>query len=228
MTAFPESLVINMKRAVSLITVLCLLLTLLASCKEKSVRMEFSADGTLVSEDRAAYKYAPVGYEPTSQGKEYGYIDGTLSEKLYLIGELDGMDWLTTEYSGAATTVYYNASFELPDLKELDPKLCYICEQDENTYSLYTIGAPENKKVDEERAVISKAIEMLLSEDVESEVWPRGDGETYSLKLYSEEWPAIYYSLVYVRDGSNNYLYDRVEKRCINVGPLFEGFFEKK
>ena len=217
-----------MKRAASVLicAVLCFLLV---SCGEnKTVLMDYNEEGLLVS-DKASYKYAPVGYEPTNQGEEYGAIESGLKEKLYRIGDLDPEEWLTTEYTGASTTVYYSEDIELPTLRELSPKLLYICEQGDNAniYSVYTLGDSANGKVDSEREKIDKIVSMLYDESVESELWPRGEqSESYSLKLYSEDWPAIYYNLVYVREGENNYVYDRVEKRCINIGTLLEGYIE--
>lgn len=200
----------------------------LVSCAEKSIELNSLGDGTYEGDNGVVYRYAPVGYEPTEQGKECGLLCGTLEETLYAVGELSTDEWMTTEYNGAATTVYYSADIELPTLSTLEPTLCYICEEDENIYSVYTLGSPENKKVDEEREVIEKIIDMLCDETVENEIWPRAQTkEVYDLKLYSEDWPAIYYNIEYSREGTSNYVYDRVSKRCVNVGDILEGYFEK-
>lgn len=227
MTVFPESSVIDMKRIVSIALVPAMLLLLLVSCSEKIVKMEYNEDGALEARDGSLYKYAPVGYEPTNQGEEYGLIESALSEKLYRIGEEDPSEWLTTEYTGATTTVYYSADIELPTLSEMEPTLCYICEQDENIYSVYTLGDGNNKDADAEVKIIDDIVNILEDDSIETAVWPRGDGaETYNLKMYSENWPAIYYNIVYVREGSSNYIYDRCNKKCVNVGDLLESFFE--
>ena len=215
-----------MKRIISVFTVIALLLCSLASCA-KTEKMSYDEEGRLVAKNGRAYKYAPVGYEPTEQGEEYGLIDSVLSEKLYRIGELDPKEWLTTEYTGATTTVFYSEDIELPTLSELDPELCYLCEEEENTYSFYTLGDPEGKNADKEREIIDKLVKMLTDEDAKAALWPRGEtDESYDLKLYSKEWPAIYYNLEYVREGSGNYVYDSVNRKCINVGDLIEEYFE--
>ena len=216
-----------MKRIVSLLALTALLLCTLCSCSAKIEKMSYNEDGRLVAKNGCVYKYAPVGYEPTEQGEEYGLIDSVLSEKLYRIGDMDPKKWLATEYTGATTTVFYGEDIELPTLRALDPKLCYLCESDENTYAFYTLGAPDGKNVDKEREVISELVEMLLDENAKTALWPRGEtDESYDLKLYSENWPAIYYNLEYVREGSGNYVYDSVNRKCINVGDLLEEFFE--
>lgn len=215
-----------MKRAVSLALSLIMILCTLASCGARIVKMEYNDEDVLVAENGSEYHYAPVGYEPTSQGEEYGLIESILEEKLYRIGELDPDLWLTTEYMGAATTVYYSTDIDLPALSEMKPSLCYICEQDENVYSVYTLGDEKNEAAEEERKIISDLISMLNDENVRNEIWPRGETqEVYDLKLYSEDWPAIYYNLEYSREGSGNYLYDRVTRRCVNVGDLLEKYF---
>ena len=228
-TVSQESLVIDMKRISLVLSCLALIAAFLVSCSSGGmVTMEYNEEGILVADNGREYYYAPVGYEPTSQGDEYGEIDGVLSEKLYCIGDIDPKKWITTEYSGATTTVFYSTDIQLPELSELEPDTAFICEQDENVYSVYTLGDPENDKVDEERAIIAKIIEMLCDESIESEIWPRATTtEVYDIKLYSEDWPAIYYNLEYSREGSGNYVYDRVSKRCINIGDLLEGYFEE-
>lgn len=215
-----------MKRLVSVFTVVALLCCGLCSCS-KIEKMTYNDDGRLVAKNGRVYKYAPVGYEPTEQGEEYGIIDSILSEKLYRIGDIDPEEWLTTEYTGATTTVFYSENIELPTLAELNPELCYICEEEANTYAFYTIGDPSSKTSKSEVEIIEKLIKMLTDEDAKVSLWPRGEtDESYDLKLYSKNWPAIYYNLEYVREGSGNYVYDSVNRKCINVGDLLEDFFE--
>ncbi len=211
-----------MRRVLSVLLFVVLLGVSLMSCSAKVVKMEFSEDGALVDEDGAVYKYAPVGYEPTEQGEEYGLIEGIMEEKLYRIGDMDPSLWLTTEYSGAATTVYYSETIDLPSLSELDPELCYICEVGEKTYSIYTLGEAEG-----EEDVIEKIVSAMYDEALEPEIWPRADAnETYMLKLYSEKWPAIYYNLVYAQCESGGYIYDRASKKCVAVGDILNGYIE--
>ena len=198
----------------------------LFSCK-KIVDMEYTDEGDLKGENGVLYKYAPLGYEPTVQGKEYGLINGVMEEKLYTVGDLSPKDWLTTEYSGSATLLFYNSSITLPTLSEMKCDTVYICEQDVNTYSVATVGGEDSKDADGDREVIETLVEAVCDTEAENEIWPRGDAtETFRLKMYSEDWPAIYYSLTYAVCSGGNYVYDRVTKRCVNVGDLLTPYLE--
>ena len=95
----------------------------------------------------------------------------------------------------------------------------------ENKHIRVTLSK-KNGKVEEEAALINALIAKLNDENTENELWPRGEGaETYDLKMYSEEYPAIYYNLVYVREGAKNFVYDRVTRRCVDVADLIERYF---
>jgi len=228
MTASPESSVIKMKRFLSLILALTIVAVSLASCK-KVVKMEYTDEGDLRCENGTVYKYAPLGYEPTVQGEEYGLIEGVMEEKLYKIGDISPDEWLTTEYAGSATLVFYNADLDLPTLSEMKCDTVYICEQDVNTYSVATVGGEDSKDLDRDRDVINKLLEAVCDTEAENEIWPRGDAkETFRLKMYSADWPAIYYSLTYAVCTGGNYVYDRVTKRCVNVGELLTPYLENE
>ena len=69
-----------MKRIISLALAIAFVLSL-CSCK-KIVNMEYTESGDLKGENGVLYKYAPLGYEPTVQGEEYGLIKGVMEEKL--------------------------------------------------------------------------------------------------------------------------------------------------
>ena len=79
-----------------------------------------------------------------------------MEEKLYKIGELSEKEWLTTEYSGSATLVFYNADIVLPTLSELKCDTVFICEQDVNTYSVATVGGEESEAATASRPVSTK------------------------------------------------------------------------
>ena len=210
-----------MKKLLAIILSLCAVF--LVSCS-RTVKMSFAEDGTLTG-GGASYKFAPVGYEPTYQGEEYAVIKGTLEEKLYKIGDCDPKKWLATEYSGAATLVYYSTDITLPTLQEMEPTLCFICEQEANAFSVYTVGENEETR-EHDLQVISQLVEMLKDGD-ENEIWPRSDvNYTYNLKFYSPDWEAIYYNVVYAVCGGGNFLYDRVTGNCVNAGSLLEEYYE--
>ncbi len=214
-----------MKRFLALTLFLCLIL---CSCS-RTVKMNFSEDGTLTG-GNCTYKFAPVGYEPTYQGEEYGEIQGTLSEKLYTIKDCDPREWLATEYTGAATLVYYSADIELPTLAEMKPVNCFICEQDAAAFSICALGVEGDNisggTVSHDREVIAGLVKMITEGD-EDEIWPRSDlSYSYDLKFYSPDWPAIYYNVVYAVCRGGNFLYDRVTGNCVNAGDILLEYYE--
>lgn len=185
---------------------------ILCSCSHV-VKMSYNDDGLLCG-GGASYRFAPPGYEPTYQGEEYALIDNEMQETLYTIGECDPEEWLTTEFSGAATLVYYSSDITLPSLAEMKPDTMYFCEQGETVNAIHTVTA-------EDSSIIADIIALLSDDTLENEIWPRGDvSETYQLKFYSSDWEAIYYNVVYAVGQNGNYLYDRVNDRCVLAGDI--------
>lgn len=200
----------------------------LVSCS-RTVKMKFSDDGTLTG-GNSEYRYAPVGYEPTYQGEEYAVIKGTLEEKLYRIGSCDPEKWLTTEYSGAATLVYYSTDITLPTLSEMAPVSCFVCEQDINSFSVCTLGveaeSADSASVESERETIA-ALVSAIAENDEEQIWPRSDvSESYSLKFYSPDWEAIYYNVTYAICGDEKVLHDSVTGNTVLIGGLLDEYLE--
>lgn len=189
---------------------------LLCSCSQ-IIKMSYNEDGLLCG-GGAKYRFAPPGYEPTYQGEEYALIDNAMQETLYTIGTCDPEKWLTTEFSGAATLVYYAEDITLPTLEEMEPEVMYFCDQGETVSALYTLKSDEN-------SIVKDIIALLGDESLDDEIWPRSDiSETYQLKFYSPKWEAIYYNVVYAVGQNGGYLYDRVNDRCIFVGELLSEY----
>ena len=209
------------RKVISLVLLISVVCIVFSGC-QRLVKFNFTEDGKL-TDGRNFYKYAPSGYEPTFQGDVYGVIKETLEENLYRIGTNDPMDWLTTEYSGLATLVYYNENIPLPGIMEMNPGLCYICEQDSTSMSIYTVG----EKGQEEQAVIDYLIAASSDESAEEEIWPRTDcSSVYHLKFYSDDYPAIYYNMIFAYNSSDYYLYDCVTKRCVRIENVLAPYYE--
>lgn len=73
---------------------------LLCACA-KELQLTFEDDGTLSDGLGNTYNSAPVGYEPTNQGAEYGKIDDAIGETLYQVGTLDPEDYSPELIPGA-------------------------------------------------------------------------------------------------------------------------------
>ena len=68
---------------------------------------------------------------------------------------------------------------------------------------------------------------MLCDPDTEDEMWPRTDiNESYLLRFYSSDWPAIYYSVTYADCASGNYIYDKIGGKCVKIGDELEKYYE--
>jgi len=224
----------NMKKTISLFLVIISVLCFSVSCsdtKEEKPLEKFtmSEDGSIKGEGGAVYKCAPIGYEPVSQGKEYAILEITLPEKLYMIPGLDANKWLTTECVGNFTQIYYSPEITLPTLENMGAETLYLCDVGANTIALSSLGGENAKDRDRDRAIINELISLLLDEGKENQIWPRMDSnETYSLKLSSPKWPEIYYSLEYAICDSGHYVYDKVNKRCVEIGDLLDAVFNSQ
>ena len=209
-------------RFVGVIVCAACLCASLASCSHLK-KLTYDSSGILTgSSVGTGYKYAPLGYEPTSVGDEYALIDNEMQEILYRIGDLDPAEWLTTEYAGGATMVYCSADTELPDLEELKSETAYFCIKGDTPDLLAEIG-----KGDGEGELIEKLCGMLCDPDTEDEMWPRTDiNESYLLRFYSSDWPAIYYSVTYADCASGNYIYDKIGGKCVKIGDELEKYYE--
>lgn len=209
-------------RAIALLCAVLLAASLLCSCSSLK-KFTYDSDGVLTGAGAGnGYRYAPLGYEPVAVGDGYALIDNEMQEVLYRIGHEDPEKWLTTEYVGSATMVYYSTDIDLPDLREMEPEKVLFCDRGDTPNCIYTID-----KQDGDRALIEKLVELLYGEEAEEGIWPRSDiNESYSLKFYSSDWPAIYYNVTYADCAGGNFIYDRVTGRCVDVGAILEKYYE--
>lgn len=199
-----------MKRIVSLTLILSFAL-FLVSCG--TVKFEYTDGGLVEVGTGDTYNALPVGFEPCGIGEEYGkFGDFTLYRVVGLNGEEISENWITEEYSGSATTVFYKG--DVPSVADIDFNVLYICEEDTGVVSVATIDDTE---------IISDVLSSLKTCD--QALWPRTDIKgTFTLKLYSENLPAVFYSMIYCVCESGNYLYDRADNICVEVGSLLSSY----
>ncbi len=196
-----------MKKIIAL-TLLCISL-FLSSCTWNLVSLKYE-NGVLFSE-RAGVEYcsAPINYEPVSVGEEYAYYKDS-DMILYEIVGLDPKEWLTQEYIGSATTIFHSTDITLPTLEEMKASKIHVCIEDELTFAVTTIDDQE---------VIDSLVDLFVNGTHEE--WPLINSYvTYSLKFYSEEYPYIYYNLIYGDFPEGKFIYDRTTKRSVRIDDL--------
>lgn len=202
-----------MKKIIALLLTAASLLSF-SACSASLVNFKYE-DGKLINKgQKLEYYAAPTNYEPVSVGEQFGYYKKT-DLILYEIAGLDPKEWLTQEYAGSATTIFYSTDITLPTLSELEPTKVYICTGDTITYALATV---------EDEAVVSKLVDLF--ENGEYEEWPLINSiETYELKFYSEDkYPHIYYNLTYGEFEEGKFIYDRTTKRSVRIDEVLADY----
>lgn len=197
-------------------TLCCVLAALvLTGCSANLVNLGYK-EGQLINKRlKLAYNAAPTNYEPVSVGNPYGYYKD-MDMTLYEIAGLDPKEWLTQEYAGSATTIFYSDDQTLPTLTEMSPNKIHICTGETITYGVASV---------EDSAVVGQLVDLYMNgEAVE---WPMLDSlDTYELKFVSVTHPHLYYNLTYYEYEEGIYIYDRNSKRCVEIGDLLENWIE--
>ncbi len=203
----------NMKKALCAM----LALLLLTGCSGGLVNMTYK-DGQMVNKRlKLAYTPAPTNYEPVSIGEPYGYY-ADMDMTLYQIGSTDPKEWLTQEYAGSATTVFYADVIALPTLAEMAPEKINVCASENITYGISVV---------EDAAVVAQVVELFVNGTAVD--WPMVDSlACYELKFSSEAYPHLYYNLTYYEYADGIYLYDRNSKRCVELGDILEAWVENQ
>ena len=184
-------------------------LLLFASCSGP-VTLTYE-NGRLVHKGKKlSYQAAPLNYEPVAIGEEFA-VYGKTKTPLYEIIGLDPKQWLTEANSGTTTTIFFGEGVTLPSLREMKPTEIYVCVNGSITYAEWIVRDSE---------VIGSMIDLF--ENGEQIDWPlAGSIRTYELKFYSPDlWPRLYYNLTFSEFPEGMFLYDRLTKRCVEIGNL--------
>ena len=202
-----------MKKIFAVLAAAALLLTALASCRGDLVTLTYE-DGQLVNKRaKLAYTPAPLNYEPASVGEEYAYYKKA-DMTLYEIVGLDPREWLTEEYAGTATTIFYGEGITLPTLRGMDPDRFYLCISASRTISLATV---------EDAEIIAALLDLY--ENGEQTEYPLACSvANYELKFHSEEYPNLDYNLTLGVFPEGNFLYDRQSRRSVEIGSLLDAW----
>lgn len=202
-----------MKKIISVLLILSSLL-MMSSCSASLVNLKYE-DGKMFNKRlKIEYYPAPTNYEPVSVGEAYGYY-GKSDMILYEIKGLEPKEWLTQEYAGSATTIFYSTDITLPTLKELKPNKLYICSNEETTFAVATV---------EDVDLINELIDIYINGEYEE--WPLINSiATYELKFYSEDkYPHIYYNLTYGEFEEGKFIYDRNTKRSVRIDEILSDY----
>lgn len=185
---------------------------MLASCGgEDLVTLKYE-NGLFVNKSRdLSYIPASIHYEPTAMGDAFAYYkNGDIT--LYAIGDHDPALWLTENYAGGATTVFYDDSITLPTLTTLNAEKIIVCLSAEVNVAIMDITDAD----------LIRAVTELFETGEECE-WPLVDGTLrYDLKFASSAWPQIYMNLIYGEFPEGKFLYERASGRCVEVGDLLD------
>ncbi len=205
-----------MKKTIKSAILLILSSVLLFSCTATLVNFKYE-DGHMINKRLGlSYIAAPFNYQAVSTGNAYGYYEKA-DLTLYEVNGLDPKKWLSEEYSGASTTLFYSEDIALPTLRELGADKIFICLEDEVIYALATIDDTD---------LINKLIDLF--ENGENVEWPLVNSiQRYELKFYSEKnYPYLYFNLSYGEFEEGKFLYDRSTKKCVELGDLLVDYIE--
>lgn len=202
-----------MKKFFCFLAVITACLICLTSC---SVKFQYVDNQLLNKKTNEKYNALPIGFEPCGVAGEYGKF-GEFT--LYRMTDLDGNEadpetWVTEGYAGGATTIFLNEKIPLPSFSEMTFDVFYICEEDQSVISIATVENEE--EIDELVSALEDESEVL---------WPRNDIiSSYTIKLYSTEYPTVFYSLNYCVTESGNFLYDRGSDICVDIGDMLSEY----
>lgn len=187
---------------------------LLTSCSGTLVNLKYENGQMINKRLKLAYTPAPTTYQPVSIGEAYAYYEKS-KMTLYEIDGVDPKDWITQEYAGSATTVFYSDDYSLPTLEEMNPNKVYVCSNEEITYSIATI---------EDKEIITELIDIFINGEYVD--WPLVDAiNTFELKFHSDDnYSFLYYNLTYGEFPEGKFVYDRNTKRCVMIGDLLDDY----
>ncbi len=199
-----------MKKSVKFAVVL-LAGVMLTSCAGSLVNLKYQNKQFINKRLGLAYNAAPTNYQPVAIGEAYGYFKDS-DMTLYQITGTDPKEWLSQEFAGSATTVFYDEDITLPTLETLDPNAIYLCTDTEATAAIAVVEDP---------ALIDEIVDLFVNGKAVD--WPvLGSELTLDIKFHStENFPHLYYNLYYGEFPEGKFLYDRNTKHCVEVGDVF-------
>ena len=177
------------------------------------------ADGKITSEDGASYIPAPMGFQPANVGKKCGVRD-TYFDLFTVVCDdgtvLSSDEWMTEEYAGNATSVYYRDTITLPPYDEIDYDLCTFCDEGDRPVALAEI---------DDRNFIASLIDAV-SHGSQSNGRLDDAVASYTVKFSSSDFPGIVYSIDYLIYDDAAYLYSIGEKKYAEATGIFAPYVD--
>lgn len=208
--------------------VLCLLLILLTTISFASCTMTLKEEnGKLIdTQNNITYIAAPICFEPSRTEYEVYAKTSKSKTELYPISGQSTSDWISELYEGIGG-LWYSDKLTLPTLETFGTDKIYICVESTITTALGQIT---------DEADINALIDAYKSGE---KCAVPSSGKSYKLKFESDEYPGIYYNLLYILNMTTieptdeeasviyyygHYIYDRSTQTCVDVGEVLEKY----
>ena len=214
-----------MKRIISAILFAALILSslVLVSCGGKDSTPNFVTEGDkIVSEDGTKkYVIAPMGFQPSGVGDLVAMRDGAF--ELHQIVDqqgnlIDTDEWLTSEYGGSLSTVYYRDDIALPAYDRMNYDACYLCVEDVNILSF--------AKIDDSDTI--RTLIALIANGKTVDYFEDDATDRYTMKFSSPDFPAIMYSVDILVFEGRTVVFNRATGLYADAGELIAEYLPDK
>lgn len=224
MTVCPESSGIEMKKILALPIILITLMCFV-SCT-MTLKEE---DGKLIdTKNGITYLAAPICFEPSRTEDELYAKSSKSKLELYPVSGQSTSNYISELYGGIGG-LWYSDEITLPTLETFGANRVYICVEGTITTALGQI-TDEND------------INFLINAITNGETCQvPTSGKSYKLKFESDDYPGIYYNLLYILNMTaedivkesgesgvyynyGHYVYDRATQTCVDVGEVLEKY----
>ncbi|MBR6917407.1 MAG: hypothetical protein IKN38_04415 [Clostridia bacterium] len=208
-----------MKKLLSAALTAVLLVSLLplVSCSPSYEGFTYK-DGAIVSDDgEKIFHPTPIGFQPCGIGEKCAVFDEAID--LFSVLDLEGNpldtgDWMTEEYAGSASVVYYRDGIVIPPVDEIDFNVCYVCNEGNTVISVATITDPEIIDTIIDTAVSGRSDALFIENEIAE----------YTIKFHSDAFPGLFYSVTYAVCKDGHYIVDAGNDTAAEIGDILEKY----
>lgn len=215
----------TLSRAAALILSLLLLALTVSAASGCGKKMQETSEGVKINgEEDKVFRHASVVYEPVELGQKYGKLQVSKSMvlKVWSIEGLSPAEWLATEDGD----VLYADGVHLPTLAEMKPVSVQVCAYQSSVHVLRRVSDP---------ALVSSLVTAWETAG-DAPYLNRTPLRSFKLRFESDEYPALYYSVLYLEyaddlvSGDVNYgryfLYSAFDGRFVPVDGALHDIFD--